>query len=91
LGTARKTRTRNTIGKSVKRAIAANNQPIRTLGVAFLKIKMDDEVFIQKFVVTADTHCLLGMDYLQQNIKSINLTQHTLNIVNEKVTQSNQK
>jgi hypothetical protein len=64
--------------KGVKRAIAANNQPIRTLGVAFLKIKMDDEVFIQKFVVTADTQCLLGMDYLQQNIKSINLTQRTL-------------
>jgi hypothetical protein len=41
--------------KGVKRAIAANNQPIRTLGVAFLKIKMDDEVFIQKFVVRADT------------------------------------
>ena len=59
--------------KSLKRAFTANQQPIKTLGKGYLRTQTGTEEFIQKFVVRWDTQCIMGMDYLQQHIKTINM------------------
>jgi hypothetical protein len=64
--------------KSLKRAFTANHQQIKTLGVGFLRTKTGTEEFIQKFVVTWDTQCIMGMDYLQQHIKTLNMGRRRL-------------
>jgi hypothetical protein len=64
--------------KSLKRAFTANHQQIKTLGTVYLRTKTETEAFIHKFIVTWDTQCIIGMDYLQQHIKNISMVRRRL-------------
>jgi hypothetical protein len=48
------------------------------MGIAFLKVETGEEAFLHKFVITLDTQCILGTDYLNQHIKTISMTKRSL-------------
>ena len=66
--------------KTLKRAYAANNQPLAILGAAELSVKVENLTISHKFIITQELmgQCILGMDYLQKQATCINFENRTI-------------